>query len=77
MKKININKAVSKELCQLVHIGKKRADKIIAGRTYRDIYELSKVKGLGAKRMDAIIEQGIAVVKDEDFPEMDERMPLK
>jgi DNA uptake protein ComE-like DNA-binding protein len=77
MKKVNINKAQYAILLQIIHIGKKRAEKIIANRPYKDIHELSKVIGLGKKRMDDIITQGIAVVKDEDFPEMDEDMPLK
>jgi DNA uptake protein ComE-like DNA-binding protein len=77
MQKVNINKAPLAILLQIIHVGYKRADKIIANRSYKDIHELSKVIGLGKKRMDDIIAQGIAIVKDEDFPEMDEDMPLK
>lgn len=52
---ININRATEKELQSLYRIGPVRAKKIIANRPYRDIYELSKVRGLGKHTMDSII----------------------
>jgi DNA uptake protein ComE-like DNA-binding protein len=57
METINVNKAPAAYLMQIIHIGAKRADKIIAGRPFRDLYELSKVAGLGKKRMDDILKQ--------------------
>ena len=59
---ININKASAVELQQIIHIGKVRALKIISRRPFKDIYELSNVLGLGTKRMEAIIKQGIVEI---------------
>jgi DNA uptake protein ComE-like DNA-binding protein len=61
MEKVNINKAGSKSLQEIVHIGPARAAKIIQARTeikFKDQFELSKVLGLGSKRMQDIINQG-------------------
>jgi len=60
---VDINKAGIVELQRIVHIGEKRARKILTRRPYRDIYELSNVLGLGRKRMADIIRQNIAVVR--------------
>lgn len=76
MEKVNINKASAKDLCRLIHIGKKRAEKIIANRKFKDIYELSKIAGLGTKRMEDIIAQGIASTKDGDFQPTHEKKSL-
>jgi competence protein ComEC len=59
--KININNASVDELQSIIHIGKTRAELIIEGRPYRDMFELSNVRGLGKKRMMDIINQGYAV----------------
>lgn len=59
MEKVNINTANEIELQRIIHIGKVRAKKIIENRPFRDIYELSKIIGLGEIRMNAIILQGI------------------
>ena len=53
--KINVNKATIEELQKIVHIGPVRAQKIIENRPFRDIYELSKILGIGNKRMQDII----------------------
>lgn len=55
MELININKATAEQLQAIKHIGAARAKKIIAARPYKDIYELSNVLGLGAKRMTEIL----------------------
>jgi DNA uptake protein ComE-like DNA-binding protein len=65
--KVNINKASSKELQEIIHIGPVRANDIIMHRKmysagYRDIHELSSIPGLGAIRMADIINQGVATV---------------
>jgi DNA uptake protein ComE-like DNA-binding protein len=52
---IKINKCSAGELLKIVHIGKKRAQKIIENRPFRDVYELSKIPGIGKKRMQDII----------------------
>ena len=61
-KKININKAPKAYLMQVIHIGAKRAEKIIENRPFRDIYELSKVPGLGVVKVEEIIWQDLATV---------------
>jgi competence protein ComEC len=60
--KININHASAELLEKLIHIGAKRALKIIEMRPYKDIHELSNVPGLGKKRIDDIINEGLAGV---------------
>jgi competence protein ComEC len=59
--KININSASETDLQKIIHIGPVRALKIINHRPFRDIYELSNVLGLGKKRMDQILAQGLAI----------------
>ena len=61
MKTVNINKATAEELQAIVHIGKKRAGEIIAGRPFRDIHEISKVTRIGRIRMAQIINQHIEI----------------
>lgn len=59
---VNINKATHKELLSVVHIGVQRANDIIARREterFKDIYELSSMKGFGKKRVDDILNEGI------------------
>ena len=55
---IDINKATEKELQRIPFIGKARAAEIITKRPFKDIYELSNVKGLGAARMGYILKLG-------------------
>ena len=62
METVNVNKSGLAELQKLIHIGIKRAEKIIAGRPFKDLYELSKVAGLGKKRMDDIFAQENIVI---------------
>lgn len=50
--KININTCSKEALESLPDIGGALAERIIEGRPYRDIYELTRVKGIG----DAIIQ---------------------
>jgi competence protein ComEA len=60
---IDINKATLEQLVAITHIGKARAEAIITHRatnTFRDLYELSFIRGLGKRRIDAIIAEGIA-----------------
>ena len=61
--KIDLNRATEIELQHIIHIGSQRAKDIIEGRPYRDLFELSNVKGLGKKRMWDIINQGYAVAQ--------------
>ena len=66
MEKVNINKADGEQLQKIIHIGPIRATHIIYQttvlETFKDIYELSTILGLGPKRMKDIIEQNIAEV---------------
>ena len=57
---ININKASEKELYEIIHIGPIRAQLIVEKRPFRDLYELSNIKGLGRKRVDDIILEKVA-----------------
>lgn len=61
--KIDLNRADERALQQVIHIGPARAKKIIQARPFRDLFELSNVKGLGKKRMWDIINQGFAVAQ--------------
>jgi competence ComEA-like helix-hairpin-helix protein len=59
---VNINEATHEELLSVVHIGAQRANDIIARREaerFKDIYELSSMKGFGKKRVDDILKEGI------------------
>jgi len=60
--KINVNTASSELLEKIIHIGPKRALKIIEKRPYKDLHELSNVSGLGKKRTDDIINEGLAII---------------
>lgn len=66
MEKVNINKAPLHILENIIHIGPIRGERIIdlrdSGFRFKDIYELSKILGLGQKRMEDIIKQGIVEV---------------
>ena len=59
---VNLNKSSVKDLQKIIHIGAKRATKIVESRPLKDLYELSKVYGLGKKRMDDIIKQDEIVI---------------
>lgn len=59
---INLNTAELADLTKLKNIGLVRAQSIIDKRPYRDIYELSTIKGLGKKRIDEIVNQGLAKI---------------
>lgn len=52
--KININTATREQLMTLNGIGGVLADRIIAGRQYRQVDDLLKVKGIGEKTLEKI-----------------------
>ena len=65
MEKVNINMATQKELTRIIHIGKVRAEIIFIARSkdkFKDIFELSNICGLGAIRMNDVINQDLATV---------------
>ena len=60
---ININTATAADLMQIRHIGYGRALAIVRQRQerrFRDLFELSVISGLGKKRVQDIINQGLA-----------------
>jgi len=60
---IDINSATLSQLDDIVHIGPKTAQKIIDGRPFSSVQDLSKVKGIGnGKYLQDIINQGWACV---------------
>ena len=61
--RVDINKASLEQLIAITQIGPARAEAIITYRstnTFRDLYELSAIRGLGQKRIDAIVSEGVA-----------------
>jgi hypothetical protein len=60
---IDINTANLSQLDEIVHVGQKTAQKIIDGRPYSSVSDLSRVKGIGSgKYLQDIINQGWACV---------------
>jgi DNA uptake protein ComE-like DNA-binding protein len=58
MAPVNINKASAETLTFLKYVGTITANLIIAGRPYRDIHEISKVKGIGTVKMKHFVDTG-------------------
>lgn len=61
-KRIDINKASTKELQRITGIGPVLAKRIIDARPFRSLDELTKVKGIGPRTLNEIKEQGLAWV---------------
>ena len=65
MNQIRINRATKEELTKIIHVGPKRAELIIEYREkqpFKDLYELSVIKGFGKKRINTIIAEGKATI---------------
>ena len=61
--KVDINTALLSQLDEIAHVGDKTAQKIIDGRPYGSVQDLSKIKGIGnGKYLQDIISQGVACV---------------
>jgi len=61
--RVDINTATLSQLDEIVHVGPKTAQKIIAGRPYSSVNDLSRAKGIGnGKYLQDIIDQGWACV---------------
>ncbi len=56
---VNINSATQTELESLPGIGPALAKRIIAGRPYRSLPDLDRVRGLGPRKLEAL--QGVIV----------------
>jgi competence ComEA-like helix-hairpin-helix protein len=63
---ININSASAEELEEIIWVGPATAEKIIAGREFDSIDSLIDVSGIGDIKLQAIKEQGLACVEDEE-----------
>jgi competence ComEA-like helix-hairpin-helix protein len=55
--KVNINTSSVQALESLPGIGNVLAGRIIQGRPYMDVYELDRVKGIGPKTIEKIIDK--------------------
>lgn len=59
---VNINAADVSELTRIVHVGAVVAERIISARPFFSLDELTRVSGIGAARLAAIVEQGLACI---------------
>ena len=62
MNTVNINRSSKEDLIKVRHIGSKRADLIIEWRSnnrFKDLYELSAIRGFGKNRINDIISEGL------------------
>ena len=59
--KLNINTATKAELERLPGIGSELADRIINGRPYQSVEDLRQVKGVGPRKLEAILSCRISV----------------
>lgn len=62
--KIDINTASKEELQKIIGVGPVIAERIIEARPFSSLYDLLRVKGIGEKTLEKIIEQGLAWVSD-------------
>ena len=62
---IDINFADANELDEIVWIGEATAEKIINERPFDSVEDLDKIYGIGEKKLDDIIEEGLACVDEE------------
>ncbi len=51
---INLNTASAQDLAELPNIGPKYAESIIAGRPYKTVDDIVKVKGIGPRTLEKI-----------------------
>lgn len=59
---INVNAASTSELTQIVHIGPVTAERLVLERPFFSLDDLTRVSGLGAKRVEDIQSQGLACI---------------
>ena len=58
--KININTASVEAIESLPGIGEVLAERIILGRPFDDLYQLDKVRGIGPKTIEKILDKAVA-----------------
>lgn len=71
--KIDINTASLEDLIKIIHINEKRALELISLRPFSSLDELTKIKGIGKKRLEDIKKQGLAWVDPKLKPPEDEK----
>lgn len=54
--KININNCSLEALQRIPNVGRIKAKAIIANRPYKDVYEVEKIKGIGQKTINTLLE---------------------
>lgn len=67
--KIDINNAPLEDLVKIIHIGKVRALELISLRPFSSLDDLTRINGIGEKRVEDIKKQGLAWVTDESQSE--------
>lgn len=70
---IDINSASAEELDEIIYIGLSRAEQIIDLRPFDSVDDLIEVSGIGEIYLDAIKEQGLACVDEEDSTDDEEQ----
>ena len=63
---IDINSAYMEELDEISGIGPVYAGRIVEGRPFESVDDLTIVSGIGEKTLEKIKDQGLACVKDDD-----------
>jgi hypothetical protein len=69
IEKIDINTASLEDLIKIIHIGEVRAKELISLRPFSSLDELTKIKGIGQKKLEDIKKQGLAWVSIDQTPE--------
>ena len=59
---IDINKADVDELLKIKHVGKRRAELIVAQRPFKSIEQLTEVRGIKEKNLRDIVDEGLVCV---------------
>ena len=66
--KIDINTALLEDLLKIIYIGEVRAKELISLRPFSSLNDLTRIKGIGEKSIEAIKKQGLAWVETNEMP---------